>query len=130
MEGKSPTLEVREKNEGLNRIKQHMVVRVLSTEALSRAQGCKFWNPVFDFVYGPARPADTNNVPNWALESPSTFCTLTDSIFWKLKAMAVIQLLFLHNGTLTWLIMTNEYGGFKSLVNMVFMAFKPYSNQP
>ena len=98
MEGKSPTLEVREKNEGLNRIKQHMVVRVLSIEALSRAQGrrggCKFRNPVSDFVCGPARPADTNGVPNWALESPSTFCTLTDSIFWKLKAMAFIQLLF------------------------------------
>ena len=42
MEGKSPTLEVREKNEGLNRIKQHMVVRsVKHRGSLSRtgAQG-------------------------------------------------------------------------------------------
>ena len=39
MEGKSLTLEVREKNEGLNIIKRHEVVRMLSIEALSRAQG-------------------------------------------------------------------------------------------
>ena len=106
MEGKSPTLEVREKNEGLNRIKQHMVVRVLSTEALSRAQGrrggANFGIRCPISCTGPRdlRTRMAFRIGPWKAQVRFAHWLILFSGNWK--PWLLYSFYFLHNGTWIW----------------------------